>query len=145
MRHRVLTAACFGLFGCGLLCPPAPKCASEGAIVIRVFDAETQAALADATVLAASDGSTALEVAPCQFDRRASGPPDGGAMNCRAIPSPGKYHLTVKANGYVETSLDVEAMRDACGHGSTQNRDVQLPKLGTAKQALVESSESCGG
>lgn len=137
MRH-LMTVVLVCSSGCGLFCPPPYKCASQGAIVVRVSDAETQARLPAATVLASQEGASAVEVPACPFDIEAEA--DGGS-NCRAIRSLGKYHLTVQAAGYAQTELDVEATQDACGSVPTQKRQVDLQKLGSATQALVESSE----
>jgi hypothetical protein len=109
--------------------------------VIRVLDAETHSPLSGATVLASSDGSSPSEVAVCPFETSI----DAGVSNCRAIPTAGKYHITVRADGYADAALDVEAEKDACGNLTTQNREVELQRLGSATQPLVTPSESCGG
>lgn len=129
------------LAGCGAVCPPAAKCLSYGAVVIRVIDAQTRAPLQEATVLAASGSEAPVEVGPCPFEVDA----DGGASGCWALPSPGKYAITVRAAGYADATLDVEAQRDVCDHLRSQVREVALQKTGSTQQALVGSSEACGG
>lgn len=132
-------AACLLLAGCSEVCPPAPRCARLGAVVIRVVDAQTEAPLRDAVVVWARSGAeAALEDCPDS----AAWPNDG---NCRALQEPGSYHLIVRAAGYTETSLDVAVSPDLCGHYASQIREVGLQKLGSAAQPLVDSSEGCGG
>ena len=144
MRVAMVVFALLGAAGCSLFCGGPSHCLSNGAIVIRVVDADTKAPLADATVFASSGGSAASEIGDCPFDFE-NGATDAGRSNCRALPNPGSYHLTVQAPGYLESSLDVDAERDVCGHMASQVREVGLPKLGSVAQPLVNASEACGG
>jgi len=125
-------------------CSPCPQrqCLSLGAVVVRVFDADTHAPINSATVLASSGESSPSEVPVCADGEVTDA---GPSTNCRAIQDTGAYHITVRASGYIETSLDVEASRDACGHLTAQYRDVNLQRLGVAKQPMVTATEVCGG
>lgn len=137
---RVLVAAS-SLLVASACCPPASRCASNGAVVIRVLNAETGAPLTSATVLASSGGGAETEVPQCRLEA----PPDGGVTNCRAIVEPGTYRVTVRAPGFLETSLDVAATRDACGDVKAQEREIKLQPVGSAQQPLVDARETCGG
>lgn len=147
MRIVVMVVALLGAAGCSLFCPGPSLCASIGAVVVKVVDADTKAPLGAATVLASTNGGPAAEVPDCPVG--VANPDfsdhDAGPSNCRAIQSPGKYHLVVSAPGYVDAALDVEARRDECGDLTAQVREVGLQKLGTVVQPVVNASEACGG
>ena len=140
----VALAALLVAAGCSLFCPGPSDCISNGAVVVKVVDAETKAPIVDATVLASSGSASATEVANCPYDF-AQGGADAGPSNCRAIQSPGKYHVVVRAPGYIDAALDVEAEKDVCGDLKSQVREVGLQKLGTVVQPVVNASEACGG
>jgi hypothetical protein len=142
LRLSVLAGLAFGLLGgCGVFCPPPFKCLSQGAVVIRVIDAETRAPVPEVTVSAVSGSEAPVEAGPCPFQDTA----DGGANGCYALPNPGKYAITVRAAGYADAALEVEAQRDVCNHLTSQVREVALRKAGSTQRALVGSSEACGG
>ncbi|MGC4118810.1 MAG: hypothetical protein QM765_30460 [Myxococcales bacterium] len=144
MRLVIVLAALSLGAGCSLFCPPPMDCVSNGAVVVRVVDADTQAPLGNVTVLASSGGGTSTEVPRCP-DYLTDGDVDAGPSNCRWIREPGKYHLVIRALGYAEATLDVESERDVCGDLTSQVRDVRLQKLGSAAQPMVNASEACGG
>lgn len=146
MKLVIVLAALLFAAGCSMFCPPAPRCASIGAVVVRVVDADTKAPLVDATVRATGSGAE-TEVPDCPYGvaNPEGWDPDAGRSNCRAIQSPGKYHIVVRAPGYAETALDVDAWWDECGHLTSQVREVGLQKLGSAVQPMVNASEACGG
>lgn len=139
MRFLVIALVSLSLPACSLFCPGPSECLSQGAVVVRVVDGETKAPLGDAEVLASTGGETPATAGNCPYEG------DGGRSNCRALPEPGNYHLTVRAAGYVDTELDVEAQRDVCGNLASQIREIGLQKVGSAVKPLVNSSEACGG
>jgi hypothetical protein len=123
--------------GCALFCPEAKRCASNGAVVIRVVDADTSAPISGPSVVASRDGRE-IEGGSCPLD-------EFGPDNCRAFGEPGRYHVRVSAAGYVSTELDVEAERDICGDFTSQVREVGLQRLGTSSAPLISNFEGCGG
>jgi len=142
----VIATVVMGAAACSEICGDgAWACMSNGAVVVRVVDADTKAPITDATVLASSGDSVAREVGDCPFNFEVPDGSDAGPSNCRAISAPGKYHLTVRAPGYLDAVLDVEAQKDLCGHLTGQIREVGLQELGSAAKPLVDASEGCGG
>lgn len=138
MRAVAIVLAGLTGTGCALFCFETDCAAGPGAVVVRVVDAESGARLPEATVLADED-----PVSHCSYDWDASG--DAGPSNCWAIRDPGSYTITVRAPGYAETTLEVEADADVCGRVTAQERTVGLQRLGTRVQPVVQESETCGG